>query len=449
MATWPSCQSTVRNIEDLVELVDSSPSAPDAEASLLGSLICDSQALPDVCAKVKPSDFSVEANRIIFEDLLKAYENHKSLDLIIVKETLGEERLRQSGGVGYLSSLVERLPEKPSIAAYVSLILECSKRREVLELAKKIEILASKGGDLSNIQSVFDKLRRSNEDDSNKDIHEAAVASLANIDDIKSHGVDLCFGVKGVDETLGGLRRKNLYVLGAKTSQGKTTVAVNVCRSNLAYNEDSKILYNVFENAEQIPTRLASQISGVPLDYYLKPHQLTDEKYKEVKQSMESLSLFRDRLRVVQNAGLSRLQSITKSWKPDIIIVDYLQRWAHRDGFAQSDRLSHAVGKAVSDLQDLAIETNSAVICLSQLSRRAEDQRNRFPVVEDLKESGDIENYADVIILLYWPWRDTLSSKYLPTNYNFLIRKNKLGPCLDVPAEINLKTLSIGDWISQ
>jgi replicative DNA helicase len=99
-------------------------------------------------------------------------------------------------------------------------------------------------------------------------------------------------------------------------------------------------------------------------------------------------------------------------------------------------------------MQDLAIEKNCAVFCYSQFSRRTEEQRGRMPQVEDLKESGDIENYSDGIILLWWPWRDTLDSRKKPNEYKFLIRKNKTGPCLDVDSYINLDTLKISEQMA-
>ncbi len=326
--------------------------------------------------------------------------------------------------------------------------MDSYQRRSAISLAREITQLAASGAKTEDIAAAADRLKglSADEGEDAEDVMAAGERSLASLDRIRNDGIDLGFGVHDLDEVLGGLRRGNLYILGAKTSQGKTTTAINIARHNLETNKKCKVLYNVFENAEQIPTRLASQVSNIPLDYYLKPHTLDEGEYETLQKSVVDLAIFGDRLRIVQNAGLQRLRAVCKKTKPDIVIVDYLQRWAHRDNMGSNDRLSHAVGKAVSDLQDVALEFNTATICLSQLSRRTEDQRNRPPVIEDLKESGDIENYADVILLLYWPWRDTLSPKYDARKYNFLVRKNKMGPCIDIPCEINLKTLKLKDW---
>lgn len=413
----------------------------------MGSLICDSSSLPAVLSKVKPDYFCIEANKLIYESILKTYEKFKKLDLILVKESLGEEGLAKCGGIGYLSSLVERLPKNPATGAYVSLVLDRHAQRRALEVSREIAELATSGASPDVLAKAGEKLKNlSGQTEDAGSLDDAGKLAITELDRVRTSGVDLSFGIQQLDEVLGGLRRKNLYVLGAKTSQGKTTTAINIGRHCVTHHKDAKVLYDVFENAEQIPTRFASQYFDIPLDWYLKPHTLSVADYGSVRDSLGQLNEFNDRFRIVQNAGLSRLRSLAARHKPDLIVVDYLQRWAHREDMGSTDRLSHAVGKAVSDLQDLAIEYNCAVICVSQLNRRAEDQRNRPPVIEDLKESGDIENYADVIILLYWPWRDTLSSKYQPNKYNFLVRKNKMGPCLDIASEINLKTLKISDW---
>lgn len=315
-------------------------------------------------------------------------------------------------------------------------------------MAERLASALSEGRPSIELDAIL--LNRSASDEPVKapTISEASENAAKNLDEIRHNGVDLHFGIRELDSTLGGIRRKKLYTIGGRTSQGKTTVCANIIQNNLKENKDCKIYYSGFENVDEMPIRMASINSDVKLEYYIKPHEITEDQYQQTLLSLGELQEYENRLIISFGDSISQMRSVCKSYRPDIVFVDYIQRLAHKYSLGAGDRLSHAIGKAVSDLQDIALDFNCAMFCCSQFKRAASEFRGKEPSIEDLKESGDIENESDNIILLWWPWRETLDDKrFIQNQYRFLVRKNKLGPCLDVYSKINLETLKISDWV--
>lgn len=378
----------------------------------------------------------------VLEELLS---QHHSASLATLYDKLTEEERTAVGGAPYLGSLVAGLPEKPDFNALLDILKEAAKKRQYKATAEAL-LSALEVGSSSEVLERISANKPKDDEPSSPTIKLACEVAARNLDEIRTKGVDLHFGATQLDDTLGGIRRKKLYTIGGRTSQGKTTVCANIIKDNLEKSKTARIYYNGFENVDEIPIRLASISSGVRLDHFIKPHLLSNEQYLETLGALGDLEQYNDRLLISFGDSVSNMRRVCKTYRPDIVIVDYIQRLAHKFDLGASDRLSHAVGKAVSDLQDIAIEYNNAMFCCSQFKRSPYEGRGKEPSIEDLKESGDIENYSDNIILLWWPWRDTLDDqRYMPTEYRYLIRKNKLGPTTDVKARINLETLRITD----
>lgn len=389
--------------------------------------------------------FSLEAHEIVYWTLCKLYEKHKTYDLILLHDSLDKEELDKAGGPSYLAGLVAGLPKDPDFDALLSVIRDAATKRSYKDMADQL-MAALNNGATSEVLERIATIPEVKEDVKAPTIKFAVNEAAKNLDDIRNKGVDLLFGVKRLDDTLGGIRRKKLYTIGGRTSQGKTTVCANLIQNNLRENRSAKIYYNGFENVDELPIRLAAINSGAKLEWFLKPHQISDEQYVETLAALGELEEYDDRLVIAFGDSVKTMRQVCKSYKPDIVFVDYIQRLAHKFDLGSSDRLSHAIGKAVSDLQDIAIDFNCAMFCCSQFRRSPNEFRGKEPSIEDLKESGDIENESDNIILLWWPWRETLDDKrYIQNQYRFLVRKNKLGPCLDVHTKIDLETLKISE----
>lgn len=423
------------------------PYSLESEQCILGYLVLHNDQIEQVKAQLEPEAFYQEAAQVTYRALCRAYGEHGSVDLVTLKEALAESELIRIGGIGYLSTIVERLPKADSVQPYVDIVLQKYRARSAIKIAQEITEAVSNGATNEQVITLAEKFKGPKNDSLSYDIVRCSEDALQSLEETRKTGIDLHLGMDQIDRCLAGVRRKLLYMVGGKTSHGKTTFALNLVHHNLETNKDCRILYNVFENADQLSTRLASIKTGVPLGKFLDVSKLSDTEFLECASALGKIQEYGPRFRVLANGTVNQMRSVADSCKPDIIIVDFLQRYAHRANLAADGRLSHEIGKVVSDLQDLALEKNCAVFCLSQFARRPHEYRTRPPEVEDLKESGDIENYSDAILLLYWPWRDTLDdSKHNKNSYKIRVMKNKMGPCMDFDVKIGLETLKITDW---
>lgn len=408
-------------------------------------MILHNECISKVVASLEPEAFSSETNRLIYETVCKAYESKSLVDLVVLKDSIPPEKLAAIGGVERVASYAD-VPNPENWRAYLKVVEEKWRLREAYVKAEEIRRLVLAGGPVETAWKLADEIksvRRISE--TGFKLSESVKSSRESLVELRKSGVDLYTGLKGLDNLVGGIRRRMLYVIGAKTSNGKTSFACNVAYNVLKTNPKAKVLINVFENAEQIPVRMSSILSGIPLNHYLKPDQCTEDEFELVKESLVALDEQNDRVVIMHGASVMQMRAMCDEFKPDVVIVDYIQRYAHKFALSSEDRLSHAIGKVASDLQDLAIEKNCAMFVLSQLSRRQEDQRNRKPTITDLKESGDLENYADGVWLLWWPWRDNPNGKNA-NEFIVVVAKNKLGPCEDKMVHIDVQTLKVKDW---
>jgi replicative DNA helicase len=412
-------------------------------------MVLDNAIIPMVAAKVKPGDFYIQGNSALYQGICSSYDINKSVDLILLKDTLGST-LDLIGGVSRLAELVDTVPSVANWIGYMQTVLDKSRLRQALAAGEQIISLARSGAPLDDIYKEADAIKGRCNPQTVILFEDCLKETISSVSKTAEEGVDLFMGWQDVDEAIGGLRRKSLYIIGGKTSQGKTSVCVNIVRNNLSSNAGCRILYNGFENLDQFATRLAAVEYGVPLGHFLKPDGNNTEQLSVVKEALSGLSKWNANIRVMNSSSIAQMRAVADEFKPDIVFLDYIQRYLHRYAPESDGRVSYQAAKLASDLQDFAIDRNCAVLAFSQLSRRSEEQRNRKPSINDLKESGDLENTADVIGLLYWPWRDSLDpSKHRPEDYYFLVAKNKLGECGEHLLRLRVDTLRLEDRVTK
>ena len=419
----------------------------EAEACLLGSLIVSQGDLDSYIDKLTASHFGYLPHRLVLDKLVELRNAKVAIDIITLKESLSESDLGQIGGSSYLASLIANVPDPPPTESYWRIVNDAYIKREYRSLADKI-IKATEGdGDADAIAGILEKVKVSNGNTKVPDLFEVSGAAMERLSQERTTGVDLFFGIRALDELMGGIKRGKLYTVGGKTSHGKTTVAANMILHSLKVNHKCRILYNGFENIEDLPIKIASMNSGIPLTNFVKPYSITEAQFDATMVALSQLGEFKDRLLICSGEHVNKMKSVCRDFKPDITILDYVQRHAEKYSSGESDDSKRsAVSATTSRLQDIAIEFNSAVFNLSQFKRLPDDRRLKEPDIGDLKESGDIENYSDNIILLWWPWRETLSdSNFRANDYRLLVKKNKLGPCMPVKCSIDLETLKLKD----
>jgi len=407
-------------------------------------MILDNKIIPQVICEVTEDSFHMDSTKLIFEHLEKVWKREKLVDLVMIKDSLGN-KIEEIGGIEFLADVVASVPNVASWSAYLKVLSRRARQREQVKVAQEILEHIEEDGEDDKVYELADSIKRSVSHAEGKSLGEVVQDGIEILEGVRTIGREMSWGWEELDRNVGGLRRKTTYVIGGKTSQGKTTVVSNLVVN--ALKEGKKVLMSVLENPDQVALRLASIDSNVPLSWFLKPDQVSDANFASAKGALEALRRWDTQLKVVGATPLALLKSMAEKFKPDIVILDYLQKYAARYCVGTKGTKASEVGRAASDFGDIAIDCNAAGILLSQVSRRTEDTKGRRPVMEDLKESGDIENYADVIMMLYWPWRDTRSEKKDPLLYEIDIAKNKLGPPqVTLSLRINPETLRITDW---
>ncbi len=425
------------------------PHSMEAESCLVASMVMDNTCIPKVLARVQETDFHTDHLRLMFSWVGKTYLQKKAVDLVLLKDTIPAADYERLGGAAKTMEVLEGLPNAANWESYLKTVKEKAELRKYLSLAEEVTGRIYEGQ--TQAKDIRDTIRRGVAyegllADRVSDFSGSGRQALQSIARQRLAGVDISTGWKEVDKVIGGLRRREMTVIGAKMSNGKTSVAMNLLCHSLLDTDDKKILVNAFENIEQVATRCASIISGVPLEYFVKPHLASPEEYEKVETAIKVLDEFKDRVLVMNSASLLDMRSVCDVFKPDLIIVDYLQKYAQRYCTGSTGLFAQEVGRVASEVQDLAKDFNAHSLLFSQLARRPGDQRNRPPEVPDLKESGDIENCADNIFLLWWPWRDKPDGGKDPNDYFLLIEKNKMGPCDRITLRIDVSTLSIRSY---
>lgn len=419
------------------------PSNKEAEMGVLGAMILDNSIIPKALARLSPQSFWYTPHKIIYQGIVDAYDKHKAVDLIILREFIGD-KLREHGGMAYAATVVDDTPSTDHGIAYAESVATTFRMREAIEAGEKIVHKAREGATIEEIYEIADHIKSRCNPSTYMTWEKCLRESLQAIDSMANEGVMWTTGWSNLDNALGGLRKKLLYVVGGKTSQGKTSVCVNLAKSNLELG-NARILYNGFENIDQFTVRLAAIDSNVPLRCFLKPSLCTPEELEKVKSALHALDRWKDNIVVLNSQSVNQMKAVCDDFKPDIVFLDYMGRYVNKFSGGESNRhIAHS--RLVSDLQDLAIDKNAAVFAFSQLGRRQEDQRNRKPSINDLKESGDIENTADVVMLLWWAWRDNMDPRLNPEDYDIILAKNKLGECGSHHLRLSVETLKLGEW---
>lgn len=415
----------------------------DAEATLLGCLIVTPSHIDSLQDKLTQEGlWGYPPHKLICDKLLELKRDKRDIDAIILKESLTSSQLADIGGASYIATLIASVPERANPESYYSVVYDAKLRRDYMDLGERLIKGAQENDSVESLATAAESIKQRHNSVSGLSISDASDQAIVRLSEEKDAGVDLHYSVKALDEILGGIRRKKLTIVGGKTSHGKTTIARNVIAlHNLVTNEKAKILYNGFENVEDIPMAMASALHGIPLTQFTQAHKLSEEQYNRCQQALLSLQQFRDRMVIMGAESLSKVRSVVRSFKPDIVILDYVQRYAEK--YSSGD-LKRGCSSAASQMQDIALEFNCSSFVLSQIRRLENDRRHAAPEIGDLKESGDLENFADNIILNWWPFREHLDgARDHPRDYRFIIGKNKTGPCLPIAARLDVDTLVI------
>lgn len=391
------------------------PQNLEAEASVLGSLMLDKDAIIKIADILHSDDFYDEKNKSIYLAMLELYEKSVSIDILTVSNILDEQKkLEFVGGSSYLANMVNSVPTAAHVTHYASIVRRKGTLRRLIQAANEITNLGYK--DEADIESVLDQSEQKLFNVSQKFMKQNFVPltqvlheTFERLDDLhknkgKLRGV--ATGYLDLDNKLGGLQKSDLVILAARPSMGKTSLALDIAR-NVAINTKQAVgIFSLEMSKDQLVDRLLSAEAEVNL-WKLRTGHLSDEgpnnDFHRIADAMAKLS--EAPLYIDDTAGSSVMEIRTKARRLQaeqdlgLIVIDYLQLMQGRT--TNSDNRVQEVSEISRSLKGLARELNVPVLALSQLNRAVETRPDKRPLLADLRESGSIEQDADVVLFIY------------------------------------------------
>jgi replicative DNA helicase len=412
------------------------PQNMEAEMSVLGCLMLDKDALIKIGDVISADDFYDQKNKQIFEAVLELYQKNTSIDILTVTNLLEEKKiLDKVGGSSYLTQLVNAVPSSAHITHYAFIVRKKGTLRKLINAAGEMSNLGfAEEGDM---EDILDKAEQKLFNISQKHLKQNFVsignilhATFERIDELhreKGKLRGLATGYVDLDNLLGGLQKSDLVILAARPSMGKTSLALDIMRH---VSVNAKVPVGIFSlemSKDQLVDRLLSSQSDVNL-WKIRTGHLNDDDFEKIGQAMGELS--ESPIFIDDAAGSNIMELRTKARRLQaehgvgLIVVDYLQLMEGRN---QENRVQE-VSEISRALKLLARELNVPVLALSQLSRGVENRPDKVPQLADLRESGSIEQDADVVMFIYREEMYKGKDSKRPHIAEIHIKKHRNGP---------------------
>lgn len=381
----------------------------DAERSVLAAVLIDSDAIVKVTEFVNPESFYEPEHQIIFEAMRDLYEKRDPIDVVTLTAQLKKNKLLPKvGGAAKLTELSNILSTAANAASYAQLVREKYIKRTLITLAGEISESAFDEG--KNVQDILDlaeqkvlSISQIQSDRSFVPLKDTLVESFDRIDELQKNGGELRgvpTGFQDVDRLLAGLQKSNLIILAARPGVGKTAFSLNIAQNAAVVGKKKIGFFSLEMSREELVDRLL--VSQADIDAWkLKTGRLDQQDFLKLSDAMGVLA--EAQIFIDDTPGMSIYEMRTKARKLmaehniDLLLVDYLQL-AH--GRNQENRVQE-VGEISQGLKNIARELRIPVLALSQLSRAIESRGEKSPQLSDLRESGSIEQDADVVMFLY------------------------------------------------
>lgn len=441
------------------------PQDLESERSVLGALLLDKNAVIQVADSIAPSDFYETKNQRVYEAVLELFSKGEPIDILTVSHVLKEKKeLASIGGVEYLTELVSSTPTSAHVSHYANIVKEQRVRRDLIQAAFEINERTFDERNFEDLlesveQKIFSISQRSRPQKfvQLKDELPAAYERLEKLHQGEKgtlRGVATQF--TELDNMLSGLQPSDLIILGARPSYGKTSLVLDIARQAATISKKSVAIFSIEMSREQIIDRLISGQAQIPL-WRLRTGRLNDEmEFSLVQQALDELSKSRIFIDDTASPTLLQMRSMARRLQIehgiDLIIIDYLQLIQPR---TSSDNIVQQVTEISRGLKALARELNVPVLAVSQLSRDVEKREVKIPRLSDLRESGSLEQDADVVLLIYRKDRDRLDTPESDKNITeIIIAKHRNGPVGSIklmfdPEKVGFKNLDNRHSIEQ
>ncbi len=389
------------------------PQNIEAEISTLGSIMLDKEAITKIADFLQPEDFYKDNHRIIFETMLELYESHEPIDVISLSNRLSEKKeLKNIGGASYLTTLVNSVPTASNLTHYARIVQKKAMLRRLISSAS--DIIEAAFEEVSDIENILDEAEQKIFSVSQKYVKQDFIPIKSILEDAFQRIDELNRGERSfrgiptgfsdLDNILSGLQKSDLIILAARPSIGKTTLALDIAR-HVGVKEKIPVgIFSLEMSSDQLIDRMLAAQAGVD-SWRLRTGRLrSDEENDDFQKIGEAMGVLSEAPIFIDDtarANIMEMRTLARRLQAEhnlgLIIIDYLQLMEGRT----NDNRVQEVSEISRGLKSLARELNVPVLALSQLSRAVESRSPQIPKLSDLRESGSIEQDADVVLFLY------------------------------------------------
>lgn len=410
------------------------PHSQDAEESVLGAMLLDKDAVIAVAEFLEADDFYDDRLKDVYKACIELYEERVPIDVLTVSEKLKKNKTLKTGSSSFLADLANKVPTAAHVEHYGRIVKDTSTKRALMSAASRLVDISMNDGMgaaevLDAAESEVFSISQRNLTKAFTSVRETLAESFDRLDELHKQGEGMrgvATGFPDIDDALAGMQKSNLIILAARPSVGKTTLAMNIAQYVAVHDKKSVGFFSLEMSKEELVDRLL--VGQADIDAWkLKTGKLSEDDFTKLSNAMGELA--EAPLYIDDTPALSILEMRTKARRLqvehglDLIVIDYLQ-------LARSRNLENRV-QEVSEIsqgfKNIARELKVPVFALSQLSRAVETRGGNKPQLSDLRDSGSIEQDADVVMFLYREDNDN------PENMMLDIAKHRNGPLRSVP----------------
>lgn len=386
------------------------PQSVEAEQSVIGSMIIDKNAIAKVLESLEEEDFYRDGHKVIYKTILEMFRNDIAVDLLTLLEYLkSTDMLERSGGVTYITELSSSVPTTANLSAYIKIVSDKSTLRKLIKASTTIiEESYNNQSQVENVVDIAEKKifniaekRTSKDFEPLSDVLERGFAQIEKLFNNKGETTGVSSGFTDLDAKTSGFQSGDMILIAARPSMGKTTFALNIAEHAALRDHRSVVIFSLEMSKEQLAYKLLCSEANVDM-LKLRTGTLEDKDWENIAMAAGPLS--KAKIYIDDSAGVTVMEMRSKcrrlkiEYGIDLIVIDYLQLMS---GGSSSDNRQQEVSEISRSIKALAKEMECPVIALSQLSRAPEQRADHRPMLSDLRESGSIEQDADIVMFLY------------------------------------------------
>lgn len=397
-------------MEEAINIGRIPPQNIEAEQSVLGAMLLDKEAIASATEILKPEDFYKEAHGAIFDAIVQIYNKFQPVDLITLSEQLKNTSiLEEVGGVGYISDLANTVPSSSNVRYYAKIVEEKSLMRKLIRASSEILDRSYEGteevNDLIEMaeKKIFDIIQRRSSEGFTP-ISQVLLEAFDKIEQVfqnKGQITGISTGFSDIDTKTSGMQKSDFILVAARPSMGKTAFALNIAQHVAVKEKKTVAIFSLEMSKDQLIHRMLSAETHID-SQKLRNGDLEEKDWDRLAKGMAILSETPIFIDDTPGIGVMEMRSKCRRLKIkhgiDLILIDYLQLMS---GDRRSDSRQQEISDISRSLKALAREMDCPVVALSQLSRAPEARADHRPILSDLRESGAIEQDADVVMFLY------------------------------------------------